>query len=79
MEVASGEYGSYVDKLTEVVKEKALFDRQISCSNSNDRSGGKQTTSSNDEIHIDVNQDAAKDEKQDCHNSLLVKNATINC
>jgi hypothetical protein len=69
MEVASGEYGSYVEKLSEAVKENP--DSIETSSNSKN----KRLVVAGDEIQIEIA--ATKDDNSDCHNSLLVRMVSL--
>ena len=75
MEVASGEYGDYVETLAEAANEDRTLDLST---HSGDRTK-KLEHSSKEEIHIEMNNaanDVTKEENQDCHNSLLVSLVT---
>jgi hypothetical protein len=78
MEVASGEYGSYVEKLSEAVKENRLNETLISRAKKQTDSS-KQTDNSSDEVQIEIGatNHQVKDDNSDCHNSLLVKKKSL--
>ena len=69
MEVASGEYGSYVEKLSEAVKENPETNSLETSSSLNSRS--KRLIATGDEVQIEIG--ASKDDNSECHNSLLVR------